>query len=220
VTENDFEYKRGVNPSGGALSLLYHIGLGPILAASMTEYSLIEAQNQQQHGDYPTMCLTPRIELTEANRTFTSLSDTKAVIKSEQDEDTILVYATGRLQSIKHALPQAGEIQYRLDYCFSKDTVKLSASIISGAREGVRLIVPVIATQRELAKHVDAQTISIQKPDGLLHVKTDLEKGFEKLALDGRVFNLVPGLECLPIVLSLPPNGQEISIVLSNPKNH
>ena len=53
VTENDWEYiedvqaggggdSGGGHASGGALSLLYHCGLGPVLVASMTKYAMVE----------------------------------------------------------------------------------------------------------------------------------------------------------------------------------
>ncbi len=72
VTEYDWEYSEHVQPgagnlggghvSGGALSLLYHMQLGPILTASMTEYLMVEIANQQQFREGPHMALTPRIE--------------------------------------------------------------------------------------------------------------------------------------------------------------
>src|SRR5271170_1594926 len=90
ITGYDFEYIErvqsggggaggGGHASGGALSLLYHQTLGPILTASMTEYQMIEISNQQVHLDKPHMCLTPRIEFV-GKQTYTSLSDFEATL--------------------------------------------------------------------------------------------------------------------------------------------
>jgi hypothetical protein len=100
VTENDWEYVEhvqagggsesgGGHASGGALSLLFHQSLGPILVASMSEYQMIEISNQQAFLDAPHMTLTPRIEL-KADRTYTSLIDLKANLIASMSGDKML----------------------------------------------------------------------------------------------------------------------------------
>jgi hypothetical protein len=89
VTDYDWEYVEHVqagggsssagHASGGALSMLFHRRLGPLLVASMTEYQMIEISNQQAFRDYPHMTLTPRIECA-GEVTYTSLSDIEAVL--------------------------------------------------------------------------------------------------------------------------------------------
>ncbi|HSV16038.1 MAG TPA: hypothetical protein VLI90_17380, partial [Tepidisphaeraceae bacterium] len=65
LTDYDLVYYKSPtgHPTGGTMSLLYHTALGPICVASMIEYALVEANNMQKHGDYPTMPLTPRVEV-------------------------------------------------------------------------------------------------------------------------------------------------------------
>lgn len=49
-TGYDAEYKvKGTHPMGGALSLLWHAQAGPIFAATMNRYKLIEAPNMQDN---------------------------------------------------------------------------------------------------------------------------------------------------------------------------
>ena len=94
VTDYDWEYVEDVqagsngdsgggHASGGALSLLYHCGLGPVLVASMTKYAMIEMSNQQQYRDGAHMTLTPRIECA-GKETYTSLDDLKAEVTATQ----------------------------------------------------------------------------------------------------------------------------------------
>lgn len=212
VTEYDWEYTVGGQASGGTLSLLYHTELGPVLSASMTEYRMVEEHNQQIHGEYPTMCLTPRIELREGGKVYTSLSDLKAEVKTWQDGDVIVIKAGGRLESVKHELPRAGEFRYRFVYRFGPGSVKISAAIESGGVEGVKLIVPVVASREEHLRKIDGQTLCIKKSGGLLEVKTNAVDGFEKMVARERVFNLVPGFECKPVMLVMPAGGKEISV--------
>ncbi len=73
VTEYDWEYVEhvqsggtgaagGGHATGGALSLLFHRALGPILVASMTEYGMIEISKPQAFRDARHMPLTARTE--------------------------------------------------------------------------------------------------------------------------------------------------------------
>jgi hypothetical protein len=71
VTEYDWEYAEhvqagsgggGGHVTGGAMSLLFHRALGPVLTASMSAYQMIEIANQQAYRDDTHMELTPRIE--------------------------------------------------------------------------------------------------------------------------------------------------------------
>jgi hypothetical protein len=214
ITEYDWEYTVGGQASGGTVSLLYHVKLGPVLSASMTEYRMVEGHNQQFHGDYPVMCLTPRIEYRDAERAYTSLSDLKAKLNIEKSGDTVVAVAESCLQTVKHEVPKSGEIKSRSTYRFTADSVKIAAAIVSGAASGVQLIVPVVASRDEKVQRPDGETVRITKPGGSLEVRTDVLNGFRKLRTGERVFNLVPGFECLPLVLMLPQDGKEISIEL------
>ena len=112
VTGYDWEYietvqsgsggSGGGHASGGALSMLFHQTLGPILTASMTEYQIIEASNQQQHRDTPHMTLTPRIEIPATPKPFTSLNDLAATLTAESSPGKITFAAHGQLQTSKH----------------------------------------------------------------------------------------------------------------------
>ena len=216
VTENDWEYRAlhdlNGQPAGGALSMLYHAALGPIIAASMTEYHVIEPANQQKHGKYPTMCLTPRIEGRSGANHYTSLSDLKAKMTTHREGDDVIVEATGRLETENHEIPTAGEVRYRLVYRLSQDSVKISAALLSGELPGTQLIVPVISAHDEHWQNLDAQTLRVQKRDGLLRIHADVPNAFEKTDLYSRVFNLVPGFECQPLMLALPSPGKTVSL--------
>ncbi|OGV70951.1 MAG: hypothetical protein A2283_17355 [Lentisphaerae bacterium RIFOXYA12_FULL_48_11] len=214
VTEYDWEYTVGGQASGGALSLLYHMDLGPVLSASMTEYRMVEEHNQQFHGNYPTMCLTPRIEYSTEGNVYTSLSDLKSRLSLEKAEKGLVVTAEGSLQTIKHDIPDDGDVRYRLVYKFTETSVKITAGVTEGNTAGLKLIVPVVSSRDEGVKMNGLQSVCIRKAAGLLIVRTDAVSGFEKF-MEARVFNLVPGFECLPLVVVLPGMGKEVSMELS-----
>jgi hypothetical protein len=223
VTEYDWEYAEhvqagsggagGGHVSGGALSLLYHRELGPILTASMTEYQMIELSNMQQFRDGPHMALTPRIEYA-SGLTYTNLNDFKAVLTASESGGEVVFDALGRLLTASRQPVSRGDILYHLTYRISESVVEIVASW-SGVKSGdpvPRLIVPVIAKSDERLEFVDSQTIRIVKAKGTLAARTDAAAGFDAASKE-KTFNLVPGFEAFPLAISLPP-GKEVRLRL------
>ncbi|MBE7054157.1 MAG: hypothetical protein E7391_07790 [Ruminococcaceae bacterium] len=63
ICENDFSFCKRANPLGGAITMLYHMDLGPVMAASMTKYQITEPNNfQMQRNSVFDICSTMRIE--------------------------------------------------------------------------------------------------------------------------------------------------------------
>jgi hypothetical protein len=219
VTEYDFEYVERVqaggsspgHASGGALSLLFHRKLGPVIAASMTEYRAIEISNQQAHKDYPHMTLTPRIEFNAGGEIYTSLSDFEAVLQVLYTGEEIKFDAKGRLlNSARASLPNGGA-HYSLGYRLRENKIELVAA--TDAEQATRFVVPIVSPQQEALEQPDGKTVRIAKQNGTLVVRTDAVNGFEKLPAV-RTFNLVPGFECLPLIVVLQPE-KEVSVGLS-----
>jgi len=227
VTEYDFEYVErvqsggggaagGGHASGGALTLLYHRNLGPILTASMTEYQMIEIANQQAFRDSPHMPLTPRIECI-AGQTFTSLSDFEAVLTASSFPNQITFDARGRLLTAAHQPLPRGDVHYHLTYRLTESAVEIVASVGVASASPLQFILPVISRSSEAVNQPDPKTIQIKKPRGTLIVRTTAPQGFEAVPKE-RTFNLVPGFECVPLVITMQP-GHEISIRLETSQN-
>jgi hypothetical protein len=224
VTEYDWEYVEhiqrggadaagGGHATGGALSLLFHCGLGPILVASMTEYGMIEISNQQAFRDAPHMPLTPRIECA-GDQAYTSLSDLGAILTVTDSSGQIAFDARGRLLSPRNQPFPQGDITYHLIYLITESVVEIvaRASVTHPGPASVRFILPVVSRTGESVEHSDPKLIQVTKPSGTLIVRTEAAQGFESLPA-ARTFNLVPGFECIPIVLGMQP-GKEIRISL------
>jgi hypothetical protein len=222
VTEYDFEYieqvqagggKGAGHASGGALSLLYHQTLGPVLCASMTEYAMIEISNQQVFTDAPHMTLTPRIEC-KKDQAYTSLSDLEAVVTKSESPKEIIFESRGRLLSSARKPLPGGEVRYRLIYRLTDAAVEIVASTSAAERPKapIQLILPVVSRSSEAVEQADSGTVRITKPKGRLSIATDSKRGFEAIP-KARTFNLVPGFECVPFVVELEP-GSEVRVRL------
>jgi hypothetical protein len=225
VTEYDWEYSEHVQPgegnlggghvSGGALSLLYHEMLGPVCSASMTEYLMVEIANQQQFRAGPHMDLTPRVEFVAAGETYTNLNDFKAVLTANDAGSEIVFHAEGRLMTASRKPVLGGDILYRIMYRLRDAEVEIAASASGpgAASAPMRLIVPVIARGDERAEALNAQTVQIAKPKGRLTVTTDAAQGFDSAAMRERTFNLVPGFEAAPLIVTMQA-GKDVRVQL------
>ncbi len=219
VTEYDFEYTEHVQPgagnlggghvSGGALSILYHQELGPILAASMTEYLMVEIANQQEFREGSRMDLAPRLEYASGNQRYTSLNDFGAVVTAQQTGDEIVSDAQGALMTasrkpLKSLVESSAPVGYHMVYRISESAVEIVASWSGSVEKDTpRLIIPVIARDGEHAEQVDAQTIRIVKAKGTLTAHTDAPGGFDA-AFREKTFNLVPGFMAIPLIVPAP----------------
>jgi len=219
VTEYDWEYTEHVQPgqgnlggghvSGGALSILYHQALGPILTASMTEYLMIEIANQQQFREGPHMALTPRIELTDGSGAYTNLNDFKAVLTASQSGGEIVFDAQGVLLNPSRQPAKGGEKRYRIIYRLSEAGIEIAVSASGDlpASAPLKLIVPVIARTGERVEQIDSHRVNVIKSKGALLVGTDAAGGFDP-SFKEKTFNLVPGFEAFPFTVALEPGKQ------------
>jgi len=76
----------------------------------------------------------------------------------------------------------------------------------------LRYILPVIASVGAAIERRAAKTLRITKPNGTLGVRTDAPDGFGHVGPQ-RVFNLVPGMQCVPLLVSLAA-GQQTTLEL------
>jgi len=223
VTDYDFNYveevqtngsSKGGHVTGGALSFLYHCGVGPLLTASMTEYSMIEISNQQVFLDKPHMSLTPRIEYVTDKNTYTSVNDYTAQILSKASPTSIAFDADGRILTTNRQSVSSEEVRYHLSYFLYASIVEITAT--AGAAHSLdgslRFLLPVISRTGEAIERPYDHTICIRKPKGTVVVSVDAPHSFEPVP-EERTFNLVPGFECIPLTIAMQ-SGKELRIRL------
>ncbi len=217
ATVTEFDWKEpgeeGGHVTGGSLSVLFHRELGPLLTASMTEYELIEPPNQQGFNDAPHMELTPRVEYVAQGETYTSFSDRRAALKVTNLKNQVIFDAKGQLLTVTLKPLGKGGVEYHLTYSLTESAVEIRASVkeTDPALLGkLQFVLPVISRSNEAVDHSEPGVIRVTKPTGSVDLRTKTSGGFAPLPPQ-RTFNLVPGFECLPVVVPMR-QGEEIYI--------
>lgn len=211
-TDYDFDYLSpagGGHASGGAISLLHHTLLGPVLASSMTRYKVVETANQQTPQDASHQVLTARIEIV-GREEVSSLNDYAAQFTVEGSSRQIRATASGRLLT-PDGLAPADAPRYNLAYELTPEGLTLQARV-DGLPEGThaRLVLPIISRHDEAVSRWGPNRVEIAKSGGLLRIES-LGDGMLE-GSDARVFNLVPGFEALSLSLGLASLGASVRI--------
>jgi len=201
ITGYDREYKETKNghPTGGALSLLWHENTGILLAASMNQYQLFEAGNMQADTDPLSMPLTPRLECAVGQDVYMNIADLSATIEEAQNQNTITITTQSKLVNKNQESPEGADIHCKVSYTFSEKQTVLSFQH-DAKMHRPRVIIPLVAKSTEQVKVVSSSVIEIKKDRATVRISgnTDL---VQLPTSNGRIFNFVPGLEAIPLVL-------------------
>jgi hypothetical protein len=190
--------------TGGSLAVLHHMKVGPLLSASMPRYIPVEADNMQpQPGpDFP---LTTRLESTSDGGWFTNLYDLTASVKANDDGKTVGFEVGTTLRDEKRKPVEDDVSEFMLGYAFDTSGTTITAGSADGSvsKEDTTLVVPIISPSGEEVRQVSDRRIEITKPGGTVVVESSVPLSI-KASEKGRIFNMVPGMECVPILVPLP----------------
>jgi hypothetical protein len=187
--------------TGGALNVLWHNKVGPLFTASMAEYLMVEPNNQQPQPGVD-FCLTPRVERFVEGIWYTNIHDLKAQVNFKDENGMIDFFIDAALTNReKETLKSGGD--FKLNYQFDKDK-----AIIKAEREGIEangdiLVLPVISPTGENVVQVSENKIEIHKPNGVVVLEANAPLTFKNTDKE-RIFNQVPGMEVLPVMISFP----------------
>ena len=202
LSDHDVDYVTCGHAKGGALTLLWHPRTGPVCAASMTEYQLVEPTNMQLPQYYEDICQTPRITFTENGTVYQSINDVSAEVQVT-DGSIITAEAKGILRD-GH---QGGDRPFRVRYALSEEGLEL---ILAAAAPGAVFTLPVIAA-REDAVSVSGGEVSVQRKGGCIRVEADAPIRIND-QVPGRTFNPVGGFQT--VQLEIPLEQAETCVVL------
>ena len=207
----DFIYKDYCfQGTGGALNVLYHEVVGPLFLASMATYRLVEKFNQQLDPDGEDYALTPLLETTIDGKWYTNLYDLGARMEVADEQTAIISRASVQLLDKEQSPPAFGSVRHEISYRISAAEVEVSVQGGSSAAR-TRLALPLVSPTTDEVKRVDDQTLHLLKPGGTVVVVADGLLGIDDTERE-RVFNLVPGVQALPLYAEVGERGARVTI--------
>lgn len=189
VSDYDFEYVEEGNATGGAITMLWHEAIGPVMAGTMTKYKLVEANNMQIPPYLGNICLTPRMEYEKDGTYFRNINDKKAIV-SYNEEESIYVDTTGHLVDGK----QNGSIGFRTNYLFSAEKVQIKGQTET---DDAVYCLPIISKQTDSVQFINEKKVQITKGSEILCIESNLPFCIKTNKMN-RIFNPVGGFEAIP----------------------
>ena len=214
ITGYDCEYSmKNGHATGGALSMLWHELAGPVFTASMNKYQLVEEFNMQPDNDPDSITLTPRFELIQGKKEYKNINDLAAGIRSYEEGGKWIVETSSKLVDENQESPASGAIPCKVKYIFSDEKVILKYSCdFQGGGDLPQIIFPVISKQSEPVKVISEKCISVDK--GKCTLKISADQIIHQIPIKKkRVFNFVPGLEAIPLMISSPEAEITVEVV-------
>ncbi len=197
LTGFDAEYKvKGTHPMGGVLSMLWHKDRGPVFAATMNKYTLIEAPNMQTYASEAyQMAGTPRIEIVENGTMYSNLDDLNTEITYEQKKGKHIFTVKTHLVDSKQQPSTLGLETVTMVYCFTNEGIQISSKLPESMRDkGVRLVLPFISSPQE-AERLGTNKMEINNL--CVQTSTPIQIASSK---ENRIFNPVPGFTFIPML--------------------
>lgn len=200
--------------TGGALSILYHKKVGLLFAASMAKYIIVEKNNQQLY-DGEEFALTPRIEVKTTDDWYTNLYDLEATVSTSEKENEVTFAVKTQIQNEKREKLPGETSAFELNYSFNDETVKIAAKPGKNNTKAkdASLVLPVASVNSEQVIQPSAKRIEIKKPEGTVVIESNVALTI-KPTQRKRVFNLVPGVEAVPVIATFSEGEEQIEITL------
>ena len=209
--DNQFKKPYSQQATGGALAVLWHHKVGPIFMASMAEYILVEANNQQPQPDNEDIPLTPRIESSNNGDWYSNLFDLEAKVMTQSNSGSSNIQVATQLKNRERKT--LNDSIYDIDYQFNNENVTIKVSVSDQDDNTSRLVLPIISKSGENSSGIGTKRIEIQKGHGRLVVESNAILNRLPSKKD-RIFNMVPGFEALPIFATFDRDLKTIEVTI------
>lgn len=159
---------------------------------------MVEPNNQQPQPGID-FCLTPRVERFVDKVWYTNIHDLKAQVAVTDLNGIINFTIHAELTNReKETLITGGNIT--LNYNFDKNQTTIKAQRSTANTNADRLVLPLVSQTGEKVVSTSQNKIEIHKKEGVVVLEANAPLTIET-SHEARVFNQVPGMEVLPVIL-------------------
>jgi len=192
--------------TGASLGLLYHNKVGLLCTASTAVYKMLEAYNQQpQPGE--DFALTPRIETYVDAIWYSNLFDLEVIFTSKDDTHSIEYNAKVQLKNEVFETVTETASNFNLNYTATSEKLEILANTNETINTPTAFVLPIVSPTGEKVVQVSEHEVSIEKPNGTVKITSSSVIKI-KDAPKERLFNMVPGVEAVPLIMPFEDKNQ------------
>ncbi|WP_299430104.1 hypothetical protein [uncultured Maribacter sp.] len=196
--------------TGASLGVLFHNKVGLLCTASVAIYKMLEAYNQQpQPGE--DFALTPRIETYKDKVWYSNLFDLEATFSSKDDDDKIEYESNVQLKNEAKEPVSSTASDFIVNYICSEETLEIIAATNQDIKTATSFVLPIVSPTGEKATQVSENEITIAKPKGTVKVSASVPLKIKDMP-KSRIFNMVPGVEVLPLTVEFRKDNTPLEI--------
>ena len=177
----------------------------------MAEYLMVEPNNQQPQPGID-FCITPRVERFVDNEWFTNIHDLKAKATFKDENGTIDFKIKANLTNREKEVV-AKDSEFQLNYLFDKVKTTIKAKRNHQKQNGDTLVLPIISKSGEKVKQTSENRIEIEKPEATVIITSNAPIKIKEMKNE-RIFNQVPGVEVLPLLMFFTKDVTEVSCTI------
>lgn len=192
--------------TGASLGILYHNKVGLLCTASTAVYKMLEAYNQQpQPGE--DFALTPRIETYKDEVWYTNLFDLEATFKSKDHTHSIEYNAKVQLKNEDFKVVTETASNFNLNYIANSEKFEIIANTNEAIKTPTACVLPIVSPTGEKVTQVSGHEITIEKPTGTVRITSSSVIKIKDTRKE-RLFNMVPGVEVVPLIIPFEDENQ------------
>jgi hypothetical protein len=198
--------------TGNSLGMLYHNKVGMLCAASLAVYRMMEPLNQQ---DAPgkDIALTPRLETFHEGEWFTNLYDLSAVFSTNDQDGKISISGDVMLKDEAREIIDGSAADFEITYLCSEKELRINAKTKQAIKGKTSFTIPIISKSSEQVDQPEEHVIIITKPEGKVRISSNVPLSIIETEKN-RTFNMVPGVEALPIKADFVADTVELTITV------
>lgn len=215
VSANDAIYKDGQNrhATGGSLGMLYHRKVGVLAAASMAIYKLMEPYNQQPNPGED-FAFTPRVEAFHDGIWYSNIFDRAARMEHAETENSTRIAAECSLKNAANEPITASAATFKLTYACSEESVEVTAETDQTLEVPTAFVFPIISASTEIFNQINEKEIHVIKEGGTVKILSNVPLKVKEMERK-RIFNMVPGMEAIPILAFFDEYETTVKITIS-----
>ncbi|WP_282135232.1 hypothetical protein [Seonamhaeicola maritimus] len=196
--------------TGGALTILHHSKLGLLCTSSLAVYNILESYNiQPQPG--ADFALTPRLETFKDEDWYTNLFDLEATFTSNDDRNIIEYTAHTQLKNEAKEVVSETASDFTLNYICTAEKIEIVATTNQNIKKETSFVLPIVSPSGEKVEQLSENEIRIEKPNGIVKVSSGSPIKIKEMP-KSRTFNMVPGVEAVPIIATFESGKRQVEI--------